>query len=503
MLEIQDLTLIDRASGRMLTDRLSFVLNPGDRAALIGEEGNGKSTLLKVLCDRTQAESYCEISGRILLRGKAGYLPQRLPRELEQTSVAEYFADCDLYADFSLVEQLSIPAELLGSGQKLGTLSGGEKVKVQLLRLLTDRPDVLLLDEPTNDLDLPALEWFETFLSGLRQPVLYVSHDETLLENTANLIIHMEQLRKKQKCRVSVTRSGYADYVQSRYDAFRKQGQIARKQRDDYDRQMETWRQIHSRVEHEQRTISRSDPHGGRLLKKKMASVQAQGKRMERQKEQFLDIPEQEDAILTRFDPDIAIPRGKTVLDLRLPRLEIGGRTLAENVELRAVGPVHIGIIGRNGAGKSTLLKAVWQELAERRDITPGLMPQNYADILDSSLSPTEYLARRYSREDVTRARTCLGSMRFTHEEMTGRIGSLSGGQQAKLLLLDLVLRRCDVLVLDEPTRNFSPLSGPVVRQALQQFGGAILSVSHDRKYLAEVCDVIFELTPAGLRKAD
>ncbi len=102
-------------------------------------------------------------------------------------------------------------------------------------------------------------------------------------------------------------------------------------------------------------------------------------------------------------------------------------------------------------------------------------------------------------KEDITRARTYMGGMRFTHEEMTGKIGALSGGQKAKILFLDMVLRNANVLLLDEPTRNFSPLSGPVVRKSLKSFTGTVISVSHDRKYLSEVCDRVYRLTENGL----
>ena len=113
--------------------------------------------------------------------------------------------------------------------------------------------------------------------------------------------------------------------------------------------------------------------------------------------------------------------------------------------------------------------------------------------------TPVEYLAANYTKEDITRARMYMGSMKFTHEEMTGKIGRLSGGQRAKLLFLDMVLRNAGVLLLDEPTRNFSPLSSPVVRQTLRDFGGAIISISHDRKYLQEACDHVYRFTEAGL----
>ena len=176
---------------------------------------------------------------------------------------------------------------------------------------------------------------------------------------------------------------------------------------------------------------------------------------------------------------------------------------VAKDLRLLVSGPSVIGITGKNGAGKSTLLRLLWADLRERRDLTAAYMPQDYAEVLDYRLTPIAFLAPDGAKDSVTLARTRMGSMRFTHGEMTGPIGSLSGGQRAKILFLDMVLRRANVLLLDEPTRNFSPLSAPVVRQALREFGGAILSVSHDRKYLAEVCDVVYELTPDGLRKRE
>ena len=126
-------------------------------------------------------------------------------------------------------------------------------------------------------------------------------------------------------------------------------------------------------------------------------------------------------------------------------------------------------------------------------------MPQDYQEVLEYDRNPIDYLAGHYAKADVTRARTFMGNMRFMPDEMLQPIRSLSGGQKAKILFLEAVLRGSDVLLLDEPTRNFSPLSAPVIRETLQGFGGTIISISHDRKYLAEVCDTLYELTPDGL----
>ncbi|MCM1538146.1 MAG: ATP-binding cassette domain-containing protein [bacterium] len=503
MLELKNITIRLKNSERTIVDDFSFTLNRGDKAVLIGEEGNGKSTLLKWIYDRSLIESYCVCSGAVITKCRMAYLPQTMEESCGALTLADYFAETEYYLHTDVLERLGLSVDFIFSDQKLATLSGGEKVKVQLARLLMDDPDILLLDEPTNDLDIPTLEWLERLIADSRLPILYISHDETLIENTANVIVHMEQILRKTKCRITVSRCPYREYLSRRRSSFAHQEQVARKQRDDYDKQMEKWRQIHDRVEHEQNVVSRQNPGAGRLLKKKMHNVLSMGRRFEREKEDFLDFPQEEEAILARFDESIRLPSSKTVLDFAADRLCVGERILSSNLRLLVRGNEHIGIIGRNGAGKSTLLSLLWKELKDRRDITPAFMPQNYADALDFSKTPVQYLAESYTKEDMTKARTYMGGMKFTHEEMSGTIGSLSGGQKAKILFLDMVLRRADVLLLDEPTRNFSPLSNPAVRSALLHFGGAIISVSHDRKYLDAVCDKIYELREDGLFGVD
>ena len=502
MLELKNIRISLKKDGRQIVDDFSFTLKERDKAVIIGEEGNGKSTLLKFIYDRSLVDAYCDCEGSIITKSKLAYLPQMLEKELYQTSLFEFFGDTEYYLYMDILSRLGLSLDFILSDQKLGTLSGGEKVKVQLARLLMEEPDILLLDEPTNDLDVFALHWMESFISESRLPILFISHDETLIENTATVIIHMEQLARKTKCRISVARCPYREYLAYRKNSFAHQEQVAQKQREEYDKKMEKWRQIYNRVEYEQRNISKAErDHAGQMLKKKMSTVLSMGKRFEREKENFLDFPEEESAILTKFDEGISIPSGKTILDVSFANLCIGQRCLARNIHLHVSGNAHIGITGRNGAGKSSLLALLWEVLKDREDITAAYMPQNYEDRLDFRKTPIQYLAETYKKEEITKARTYMGSMRFTHEEMTGKIGDLSGGQKAKIIFLEMVLQGANVLLLDEPTRNFSPLSGPVVRKALASFGGAIISVSHDRKYLQEVCDTVYELTETGLNR--
>lgn len=510
MFQVKNLTITHKKDLTTLVEDLSFTLAPGDRAAIIGEEGNGKSTVLKLLYDPALAEPYADWSGT--LPGgelRRGYLAQELSGAQLARTAAEFCQDDPAFSQTDpgrlarTAAMLGLDSGLFYDWRPMSTLSGGERVKLRLALLLLAEPEVLLLDEPSNDLDLATLAWLEDFLLQCRLPVLYISHDEALLRNTANLIIHLERLRRRTEPRSTVARMGYGEYVRRRQAAFDHQAQTARKERAAFDSKMERYRQIRDKVEHQQAAISRQDPHGGALLKKTMHKVQSMGRRFEREREEMTPLPEWEEAILTAFDPErAALPRGKTVLRLELPELRSGGRLLSRDVRLTVTGPERIGITGPNGAGKSTLLKLLAVELLPRQDLRAAYMPQDYGDGLLSAQTPVEMLAPSGSREDVTRARTLLGAMKYKAEEMEHPAAGLSGGQRAKLLFLSMVLAGSNVLLLDEPTRNFSPLSAPVIRGVLAEYPGCILSVSHDRQYLRQVCTRLLELTPDGLREA-
>lgn len=517
MLQIKNLTITHIKDNRILLQDLSFALNMGDKTAIIGEEGNGKSTLLKLIYDETLVEGYVEYTGEII-RNNAhiGYLPQELRPEEKIKSAYEFMCESSLFyetepAELALISRmLKIPLEMFYSEQLLGQTSGGEKIKLQLARLMINKPDVLLLDEPSNDLDITTVCWLEDFIKKSKLPILYISHDEVLLENTANKIIHLEQIKRKTQARVTVIKSGYREYVDRRMRGLAHQEQVARKERSDYQKQQEKFRQIQQKVEHQQNVISRQDPHGGALLKKTMHRVKAYEARFEKEFENMTEIPETEDAIFIKFGEKVSVPNGKVILDYHLPELCIENdfetaenleeqRILAKDVQLYIRGPEKICIIGKNGCGKTTLLRKIAEELKMRKDMKVSYMPQNYEECLDEELTPVEFLMVTGDKEEISRIRTYLGSMKYTPDEMSHPIRDLSGGQRAKLLLLQMSMSGSNVLILDEPTRNFSPLSNPVIRQILKGFGGAILSISHDRKYIEEVADKVYELTEKGL----
>ncbi len=512
MFQIKNVTLTHKKDLRTILEDFSLVLNDGDRAVMIGEEGNGKSTLMKWIYDPELVEDYMDWSGEKVMNGeKIGYLPQELPEAGKAKTVYEFFMESSDFLDKNpkelakLTREFKLEQDFFYREQPMGTLSGGEKVKAQMMRILIEEPTILLLDEPSNDIDIETLEWMENLINNRKHAVLFISHDETLIEHTANRVIHFEQIRRKTKCRHTVANMPYRQYVEERLHNFEKQEQIAQGERREKKIRDEKIRRMEQSVGSALNNISHAERDAiGRLLKKKMKNVKSMEKRFEREDEQMTEMPEQEEAIFFKLgDKNSAIPAGKWVLEYERPQLLTadGGRILARNLALKIRGSEKIGIIGTNGCGKTTLLAQIAEELLSRSDLRAEYMPQNYETMLDMDKNPVDFLDTSGDKEERTRIRTYLGALKYTADEMEHPIRELSGGQKAKVLLLKLSMSGANVLILDEPTRNFSPLSGPVIRRMIGEFPGAVISVSHDRKYLSEVCDRIYRLTPEGLKE--
>ncbi|MCK9524470.1 MAG: ATP-binding cassette domain-containing protein [Limnochordia bacterium] len=507
MLILKNLTLTLTRDLRTLIEDFSFSLQRDMKVALIGEEGNGKSTLLKVIAEPESVRGYMEIGGEIVTSGEiVGYLPQVIVKTALAQTTQDYFSQrVDLnrldYARYhGLLREMSFPENRISNQILLGNLSGGEKIKFLLLCEMLKQPTLLLLDEPSNDFDMESVLWLEGFIRNAKIPVMFVSHDEMLLERCANTIIHLEQLMRKRQPQYTVARLTYPEYIQGRDERITKQTQLAQKERDEYQAKMERYRQIYQRVQHEQKSTSRQAPSVGKNLKDKMHTVKSMGKRFEREKERMTERPDYEESIAVRFSSRISVPQGKMVLDLQLATLKAGERILSRDIDLRIAGPTKICIIGSNGAGKTTFLRHVLADLATR-GIRFGYMPQDYSDMMDAGQNAIEFLTLKGTKEEQTRVQTYLGSMNFTVEEMHHSILDLSGGQRAKLYFSKMILDKAALLVLDEPTRNLSPLSGPEIRAALKEFGGCIIAVSHDRKFITEVFDRVYLLNGEGLRQ--
>lgn len=498
MLEIKDLTI--SIYDRYLIKNLNLVLNKGDKLAIIGEEGNGKSTLLKSILSICE---YANITAIINLKGnKVGYLEQTIQEEDLNKTVYDFIFinDEDYYNKlnnlYKYLDLISLEDQILY--QPINTLSGGEKVKIRILKLLLNEYDILFLDEPTNDLDIETLEWLEKFINNTDKPIIYVSHDETLLSNTANMILHLEQIKKKTDCRHTLLKIDYDTYVEQRLRKIEHQTQIAKSEKREFNKQQDKLQRVMQKVEYQQNTISRSDPHGARLLKKKMHSIKSQERKLN--ETELTEIPDIEESINFFFE-DITIPKTKNIINLDIKELKINNKVLSNNIKLDIIGNTHLCIIGKNGVGKSTLIKIIYNELKTRQDIKVGYMPQTYDDILSNYEYVLDFISPNGNKDEITKSRMILGNMKFTREEMTSKISNLSNGTKAKLFLVKLVLDKCNVLILDEPTRNVSPLSNPVIRKVLKDYKGTIISISHDRKYINEVIDNLYTLTSTGLIK--
>lgn len=499
MLEIKNLKIENHEQA--ILDQVSFILHNHDKLAIIGEEGDGKSTLLKAIMGLC---TYATVTGTINTHGKRlGYLKQIMSEHDFELSVFHYlFCDMDDYYQkidlfYRICQQLDWDLDVF-TPLLVKDLSGGEKVKLQLCRILLTEPEILLLDEPTNDLDLETLSWLEQFINNNSRPILFVSHDELFLEHTANCILHLERIHKKEIPKATFTRCNYLTYVTSRIRMLQKTNRVAHSEQRKQKQQEAKLHQIMNKVEYQQETISRSNPHGGRLLKKKMKNLKAQERKLE--SKTITEVPDVEEAI-SFFFPEVYLPKDKVILQLSLEVLKVENHVLSHSIELEVRGPKHIVITGKNGVGKTTLLKYILKVLKDRTDIKVGYMPQHYDEILSSFDTPISFLLEHQSHIPVSTVRQWMGNMNLKREEMVGDMTKLSGGSKAKLCLLKLMVESCDVLLLDEPTRNVSPLSNPVIRKALKQYKGCIISISHDRKYIEEVADNVYLLEIDGIHE--
>ncbi len=505
MLQLNKFTITHRYDFRVLIDNLTVTINPGDKLALIGEEGNGKSTLLKAIYDMRLIEDYAEVTGQLINKTiLMGYLPQTMPESLNDVSINNYLFDMSTLEqiDFNLLyqyaSQLGLDSDRFDSHQLLGSLSGGEKIKLQLIKNLARDPQLILLDEPSNDLDFETLEWLTYFIKNTEKTIIFISHDETLLTQTANRLILFETQHHKKVTKTTLVNLDYDTFIQNRERQFDKDLQIATKQREEHKKQMQRQHQIHQAVEHKVRNTH--DATAGRLIAKKMKNVLATQERLHKSTELFKEIPIKEEAILVKLRCHQPLSASKIVLNYQDQSFSNQQCNISQ-LGLVVQGQDKIGIIGANGIGKTTLLKKIYQDLIKRTDLRVGYMPQDYSQVLPYDKTPIEFLKRSDEKDEITLVTTFLGSIRFTYDEMHHTIGELSGGQKAKLLLLKMDLDQVNVLIVDEPTRNFSPLSQREVRQIFQNFEGCLIVVSHDRLFNQEVCHRHYRLTHNALER--
>ena len=312
-----------------------------------------------------------------------------------------------------------------------------------------------------------------------------------------------------------IVTENYDDYFTSREDFLDKNIQEYKKDKENFEKKMDKFNKVYQSVNYALNTVSRSQPSVAKNLKDKMHAVKSMEKRYAKEKETLTQKYEVEEGINLKFDNlnildvkgnssnsknNYLIDPSKVVLDLNIEELKINNEiTLIDKpISFYIKGSKKIAIIGENGAGKSTLIKLIYEELVSKSSFNVGYMSQNYEDELLNYMSPLDYLAKEIgasTKEELTKIQTYLGSLKFTYEEMNRSISSLSGGQKAKIFFTKLILKKVNVMLLDEPTRNISPLSNKSFIKSIKQYKGVIIAVSHDRNFIYQVFDEIYELS--------
>ena len=504
MIKINHLTITQNKDLRDLVSNLSMTIQDEEKVAIIGEEGNGKSTLLKTLMGEALPDF--TIRGDIQSDHQSlAYIPQKLSEELKKKTLHDYFfldfIDLDYSVLYRLAEELHFDSDRFASDQEIGSLSGGESLKIQLIHELAKPFEILFLDEPSNDLDLETVDWLKGQIRKIRQTVIFISHDEDFLSETADTIVHLRLVKHRKEAETLVEHLDYDRYSDQRKANFARQSQQAANDQRAYDKTMEKHRRVKQNVETALRATK--DSTAGRLLAKKMKTVLSQEKRFEKEAQSMTQKPLEEEQIQLFFSNIEPLAASKVLVRLEKEILSIGQRVLTQELQLTVRGQEKIGIIGPNGVGKSTLLAKIHQLLSDKSEISLGFMPQDYQETLNLDLSPVEFLNQTGHKEELQKIQSHLASLNFSYPEMHHHIHSLSGGQQGKLLLLNLVLRKPNFLILDEPTRNFSPTSQPEIRKLFANYPGGLLTVSHDRRFLKEICTSIYRLTEHGLEVVD
>jgi ATP-binding cassette subfamily F protein 3 len=520
MITVRDLVL--RRGGRAVLDGASFVLNPGEHAGLVGRNGAGKSTLFAALAGRLHADGGdIEVPPRWRLGEVAQHMPEEstgatdyvlagdLPLAAARHALAEAEAADDGHAiaeaHVALEEAGSFDARpraqalLLGLGfgaaqldAPVNSFSGGWRMRLQLARALMCPSELLLLDEPTNHLDLDALVWLEGWLQRYAGTLVVISHDREFLDAVTRVTLHVDQGR--------VQRYG-GNYTAFETMRAERQAQAAAA----FSRQQE-------RIAHLQRFIDRF-----RAKATKARQAQSRVKALERMERLAPVLTESEFDF--QFREPASLPNPMLVLDdVGCGYRTAGGELpIVRHASRTVLAGQRIGILGANGQGKSTLVKTIAGvlpplagRLTEGKGLAIGYFAQQEMDLLAADDTPLQ-LMTRLARESGVAGRDAreqdlrnfLGQFRFDGDMVLRRVGTLSGGERARLVLATIVWRRPNLLLLDEPTNHLDLATREALSIALNEFEGTVLLVSHDRALLREVCDEFWLVTRGGVRPFD
>ena len=513
MISVDGLTV--EFGGSALFSDVSFVINEKDRNALMGKNGAGKSTLLKILAGVREPS-----------RGKVSapkdtviaYLPQHLMTEdgrtvFEETAqafahlhemeaeIAELNKQLETRTDYEsdgymeLIERVSTLSEkfysieeinydadiektLLGLGFKredfdrqTSEFSGGWRMRIELAKLLLKKPDVLLLDEPTNHLDIESIQWLEDFLIDNGQAVVVISHDRAFVDHITTRTIEVTMGR------IYDYKVNYSQYLQLRKER-REQQQKA------YDEQQKMIAETREFIERFKGTYS------------KTLQVQSRVKMLE--KLEILEVDEEDtSALRLKFPPS---PRsGSYPVTIENVSKAYGDHTVFRNANLMIERGDKIAFVGKNGEGKSTLVKCIMKEIEHEGTLTLGhnvmigYFAQNQASLLDENLTVFQTIDDVAQGDIRNKIKDLLGAFMFGGENSAKKVKVLSGGERTRLAMIKLLLEPVNLLILDEPTNHLDMKTKDILKQALLDFDGTLIVVSHDRDFLDGLVSKVYE----------
>ncbi len=510
--------------GWTLFDQISFLINPKDRIGLVGKNGAGKTTILKLI-----AGEQIPTSGAVTRNGECtiGYLPQQmkvadtttlldetekafdevLRIEAEIESLTEQISERTDYesAEYeSLLHRLNeendryhilggdtrdadIEKTLLGLGfrredfqKPTSQFSGGWRMRIELAKLLLRRPSIFLLDEPTNHLDIESIQWLEEYLRNYNGAVLLISHDRAFLDNVTTRTIELS-LGKIYDYKVP-----YSQFVVLR--AERRAQQMAAYQ-------------------NQQKLIEKSEEFIERFRYKPTKSNQVQSRIKQLDKLERIEVEEEDLATLNiKFPP---APRsGQIVADIKGVGKAFGSHRVFAGAEFTIHKGDKIALVGRNGEGKTTFARMLIGETEPTEgeikigaNVNIGYYAQNQDDLMNGDFTVYDTLDRVAVGDIRTRLRDILGAFLFRGEDVDKKVKVLSGGERSRLAMARLMLEPHNLLVLDEPTNHMDMRSKDILKSAIQKFDGTVVVVSHDREFLDGMVDKVYEFRDGGVRE--